>query len=247
MDQLDRKSPIPLYRQLKSLLEEQIVQGILEPGTSLPSERQLCESFDVSRTTVREALRELDRDGLIRTVPGRATFVTSPRSEVTINVSLIGFSGDVQRQGMGSSSVLLEAEVITSPSPQLIEHLKLRPYDEVVKIERLRFVNNLPLALHVVYLNHRLCPHILHHNLADGSLFSLLRNEYGLNMTHAEEQVHADLANQREIDLLDLSYPAAVLRAERTTYLDTGEVAEYALATYCGEWYRLSIHLSEPD
>ena len=76
-------------------------------------------------------------------------------------------------------------------------------------------------------------------------MFQLLRNNYGLRIARAEEQVYAGLADQRELALLNLTYPAAVLRTERTTFLDTGEVMEFALASYCGEWYRLGIHLEE--
>jgi DNA-binding GntR family transcriptional regulator len=145
------------------------------------------------------------------------------------------------------SSTLLDARLIVSPTPDLIKRMNLQPGDEVVKIKRLRLINDVPLALHSVYLNHRLCPQVLHHNLAQDSLFKVLREEYGLTLAHAEEQVYAALANQRELALLNLSYPAAVLHAERTTFLDTGEVLEFALTVYCGEWYRLSMLLEATE
>lgn len=244
---LDRQSLIPLYLQLKDLLASRITEGLLQPGDALPSERQLCEQFGVSRTTVREALRELNREGLIRTVPGRGTCVAAPRADLTVKVSLAGFTADVSRQGVRPSSTLLDAGLIVSPTPDLIKRMNLQPGDEVVKIERLRLINDVPLALHSVYLNHRLCPQVLHHNLAQDSLFNILREEYGLTLAHAEEQVYAALANQRELALLNLSYPAAVLRTERTTFMDTGEVLEFALAIYCGEWYRLSMLLEATE
>ena len=78
-------------------------------------------------------------------------------------------------------------------------------------------------------------------------MFQLLCGEYGLRLAQAEEQVYAALADQREMELLNLAYPAAVLRSERTTFLDTGEVIEFSLATFCGEWYRMSILLEELD
>ncbi|NIV40505.1 MAG: UTRA domain-containing protein, partial [Anaerolineae bacterium] len=118
-----------------------------------------------------------------------------------------------------------------SPASDLIESLDLQAGDEVVKLERLRLINNVPLALHTVFLNHRLCPQILQHNLAEESLFQLLRSEYGMRLTQAKQQVYAALADQREMGLLDLSYPAAVLRAERKTFLDTGAVIEFSRAT----------------
>jgi GntR family transcriptional regulator len=123
----------------------------------------------------------------------------------------------------------------------------LQPGDELVRLERLRLVNDVPLALHIIYLNHRSCPQILQHNMAEGSVFQLLCGEYGLRLARAEEQVYAALADRREMELLNLAYPAAVLRAERTTFLDTGEVIGFSLTSYCGEWYRMSILLEELD
>jgi GntR family transcriptional regulator len=240
---LDQQSPVPLYRQLERHLSSRIADGLLQLGDALPSERQLCEEFGLSRTTVREALRELNRQGLVHTVPGRGAFVAAPRRDLTVRVSLTGFTGDVRREGMTPSSRLLDAGLIVSPTPALIEVMGLQPGDEVVKLERLRLVNNVPLALHTAYLNHRLCPQVLQHNLADESLFELLRSEYGLRLTQAEQQVYAALAGEREMELLGLSYPAAVLRAERKTFLDAGELIEFSLATYCGEWYRLNMAL----
>lgn len=236
---LDRKSPIPLYLQLKDVLASRIAEG--EFDEQLPSERQLCDEFDISRTTVREALRELNQQGLIQTVPGRGAFVASPPFDLTIEVSLDGFTGDMLRQGLVPSSQLLNARLLTSPPPDVRNVLKLQAEDEVVMLERLRLVNQIPLALHTAYLNHRLCPHILQHNLAEESLFTLLRNEYGLEPDQAEEQLYAALADQHEMDILELCYPSAVLRAERRTFLTTGEPIEFALATYCGNWYRMSI------
>jgi GntR family transcriptional regulator len=244
---VDPQSPVPLYRQLMALLASQITDGLLKPGDALPSERQLCEEFGLSRTTVREALRGLNRQELIRTVPGRGTFVATPRPDLTVKVSLTGFTGDVRREGMVPSSRLLDAGLTMFPSPALVEDMGLQPGDEVVRLERLRLVNNVPLALHTVYLNHRLCPQILQHNLAEESLFQLLRSEYGLKLTQAKQQVYAALADQREMSLLDLSYPAAVLRTERKTFLDTGAVIEFSRAAYCGEWYRLSMALEAAE
>ena len=244
---LDRQSVTPLYLQLKDLLASQIADGLLQPGDALPSERQLGKEFNISRSTVREALRKLSDQGLIHTVSGRGAFVAPPCPDLTIRVSLAGFAGDVRREGMSPSSRLLSTGLVASPSPALVEEMGLQPGDELVRLERLRLVNDVPLALHIIYLNHRPCPQILQHNLAEESVFQLLCGEYGLRLARAEEQVYAALADRREMELLNLAYPAAVLRAERTTFLDTGEVIEFSLATFCGEWYRMSILLEELD
>lgn len=244
---IDRNRPIPLYCQLKSVLKQQIQQGVLEPGSRLASERELCDAYEISRTTVRQALRELELEGLIKTVPGRGTYVATSDEDTSLDVKVTieGFTSDMRRQGLSPSSVLLDASLVSVPSTLIRRIMGLSDTDDVVSIKRLRVINNIPLALHYVYLNHHLCPDILHHNLAEASLFDLLRNEYNLVIAEADEYAYAAMANEEELDLLDLTSPAAVLRTERVTRLDTEEVIEYAEATYCGDWYRLRTHIDK--
>jgi GntR family transcriptional regulator len=102
-------------------------------------------------------------------------------------------------------------------------------------------VNNIPLGIHTVYLNHRLCPGVLHHNLAEESLLRLLQEEYGLTIARADEEVYASLATDREAALLNLPRPGAVLRIERTDYEEDGRAVEFSQTTYCGDWYRVSM------
>jgi GntR family transcriptional regulator len=244
---IDRNRPIPLYLQLKSMLKQHIRQGVLESGARLASERELCDEYDISRTTVRQALRELELEGLIKTVPGRGTFVAAPdeASGLDVEVTIEGFTSDMRRQGLSPSSVLLDASLVSIPSMLIRQIMGLSDVDNVVSIKRLRLINSRPLALHFVYLNHKLCPSILHHNLAEASLFDVLRNEYNLVIAEADEYAYAALANEEEVSMLKLSAPAAVLRTERVTRLNTGAVIEYAEATYCGDWYRLKTHIDK--
>ncbi|MGQ9517581.1 MAG: GntR family transcriptional regulator [Anaerolineae bacterium] len=240
---LRRDSPIPLHLQLKTALAAQIAQGNLSLGQRLPSERQLCEMFRVSRTTVRRAIEELERAHLIRTVPAQGTFVVAPQVRVAVHVSLAGFSSDIQRAGLSPSSILLEAALLSQPPEEIADPMRIPPDEEIIKVERLRLVNDIPLAIHTCYLPHRLCPGILEYDLSKESLFGLLRGKYGLHIAYAQEQVRACLADEREAKLLRLTPPAAVLRAQRLTFLDNGEVIEYSFSSYCGEWYHLTMVL----
>jgi GntR family transcriptional regulator, N-acetylglucosamine utilization regulator len=242
--EIRRSKPVPLYRQLKDSLAARINAGEFQLGDRIPSERQICDDSGLSRSTVRQALRELTHEGLIRTVPGMGTYVCAPRSNLVVNVSLAGFSNDVNRQGMTPSSRILDTRVIAEPEQMVVDRMRLQPGDGVIVVERLRYVNNVPLAVHRVHINRRLCPEVLQADLAHVSLFSIFREECGLELTHAEEQVYAALADERELELLHLTYPASVLRAERSTFLASGEVIEFALATYCGEWYRLNVTMA---
>ncbi len=240
---IDKNSQIPLHTQLAALLKAQIAAGVFAPNTSLPSEREMCEQYKISRTTVREAIHQLEREGLIQKIPGKGIYVTEPQQKLAIHVSLKGFTSDVKREGGFPSSNLVSANLIAFVPNDLKEKMGLETEDEVVKIIRLRCNNGVPLALHTVYLNHKLCPGILDHNLSQVSLFNILTDHYGLALARAEEQIYAGLANQDELKTLSLVYPAAVLRSERTTYTDAGEVVEFSQATYCGESYRMIVDL----
>ncbi|MGB9880540.1 MAG: GntR family transcriptional regulator [Anaerolineae bacterium] len=232
----------PLYVQLGNILASQIASGELRPHQKLPSERELCQRFGISRMTVRQALGCLAREGLVYTRPGKGVFVADPTRGLEVKVSLAGFSEDIRRSGAKPSSILLEARLLLA-TPELAKAFHISGHEEVVKVERLRLVNNVPLALHTAYLPHRLCPNILQHNLAVESLIHTLEKVYGLRLARAEQTVRAVLARPRELELLGLSAPAPVLYAERTTYLNTGEVIEFSQAVYCGEWYKLHFEL----
>jgi GntR family transcriptional regulator len=173
--------------------------------------------------------------------------VKKPNRNILVNVSLNGFSNDLKKSGKTPSSRLLSLEVVTQPEEEFVKAMKLKPGDELIKIERLRLVNNVPLAIHLVLVNHRFCPKILEFNLAQISLFRILREVFHLKIERATQEVFASLSNERERELLALPEPSAVLHEYRTTYLDTGEIIEYSAATYCGDFYRLRINLEASE
>lgn len=241
--QLRPDSPVPLYMQLKTVLALQISRGELCPHQKLPSERELCRSFGISRMTVRHALSTLAQAGLVYAQPGKGVFVADPRLALNVRVSLAGFSEDVLLSGATPSSILLQSYLCQALAPELAHALHVTEKEELVTIKRLRMVDNVPLALQTAYLPHRLCPDILCYDLAAQSLIRILGKEYGLRLARAEQTVRATLATPEEQELLNLVDPAPVLSTERTTYLESGEVIEFAQATFCGDWYRLKFAL----
>jgi len=236
--QLTPDSAVPLYMQLKTILASQINRGELRPHEKLPSERELCRTFGISRMTVRHALNTMALGGLVYTEPGKGIFVADPRLSLNVQVSLSGFTEDVLRSGAAPSSLLLDA-CLCRATPELTGPLHVAEGEELASIKRLRMVDKVPVAVQTAYLSHRLCPGILRYDLAAQSLMRILGKEYGLRLARAEQTVRAVLATPEELELLGLSGPAPVLSTERTTYLDTGEVIEFAQGTFCGDWYKL--------
>lgn len=239
-----RDNPDPLHHQITEIISTRIKEEIYPPNSKLPSEREFCEEFNVSRTTIRATIRKLREEGFIEVHQGRGAFVVPEEKEFSLNVSLDGFSADVIRQGKIPSSKLIGLDVVTDPSNELIRKMKLKPGEELVKVERIRLANSIPLAIHTSWLNHRLCPDISNFNLSEISIISILKVFYHLNIVKADQTVFASLANERERELLSLPNPSSILKETRVTYLDTGEIVEFSKATYCGDFYHLLIHMN---
>lgn len=232
----------PLYLQLRAIIASQIARGELRLHEKLPSERELCQMYGISRMTVRHTLSSLAREGRVHTEPGRGVFVSDPSLALDVHVSLAGFTEDVLHSGGVPRSVVVESRLMPADET-LARAMHCSAGDEVAKVERLRLVNDLPLALQTAYLMHRLCPGILEYDLARGSITRILGREYGLRLERAEQTVKAILAGPRERELLGLPEPSSVLGGERTTFLASGEVIEFSCGVYCGEWYTLRFGL----
>jgi GntR family transcriptional regulator len=232
---LQREGPSPLYLQLKESLMAEIRSRHYRAHQRLPSERELAAQFNVSRMTVRQALVDLAREGVIYTRVGKGTFVAGPKIDQQLH-ALSGFSQDVRARGGHPSSKVLEARVIPA-SPEVAAALRILPEADVVLLTRLRLADGVPLAIEAAHLPLALVPDLLSHDFATESLYSVLENEYGLLLTQAEQTIEAALANAREIELLELTPPAAVLRIQRLTLADSVPV-EYVLSTYRGDCYK---------
>jgi GntR family transcriptional regulator len=233
---LRREAPDPLYTQLKDSLTAEIATGRYRPHQRLPSERELSIRFKVSRMTVRQALLELARDGVIYTRTGKGTFVAEPKIIQQLR-ALTGFTQDVRARGGKPSSRVLEARVIPA-TPEVAAALRITPGAEVILISRLRLSNGVPLAIENAHLPFVKFPDLLSHDFAVESLYDVLENEYGVKLTQAEQSIEAALAGPHEIELLEITPTVPVLKMQRLTLTSEGVPIEYVCSTYRGDRYR---------
>lgn len=236
MARLQRNHPLPLYAQLRDTLRADLLAGRLRAHEQLPSERELCARFHVSRMTVRQALLDLAREGLIYSRAGKGTFASDPKIDQQLK-TLSGFSQDMRSRGSVPSSRVLEAKTERA-DVRLARILKLSPGDKVIVLTRVRLSDSIPLAIETAHLPHALCPHLLRHDFARESLYAVLEREYGYRLTRAEQTIEAALARPREAALLQLTLPAPVLVMERLTYTDQGVLIEYVHSIYRGDRYK---------
>ncbi len=238
---LRREAPTPLYLQLKNALVADIDAGQYKPHQRLLSERELGEKFKVSRMTVRQALNEMIRDGILYTQVGKGTFVSESKIDQQLR-NLTGFSQEISTRGARPSSKVLSAQVLPA-SAHMAAVLKVMQGAEVIELSRLRLSNELPLCIEVAHVPHYLCPNILRNDFSRESLYRVFESDYGHRLVRAEQTMEASLADARELELLQMIAPASVLRIERFTYNQQDILLEYVTSAYRGDLYKFRLSL----
>jgi GntR family transcriptional regulator len=217
-----------LAQQLAATLEAQILDGRWRVGERLPPERDLARQHEVSRSTMREALDELERAGLILRHQGRGTFVAPRRLEQ----SLLGHFSIVEslRASGRAVSTRVLAERVGPPSRSIAAELGCGADDAVLQIERLRFADRVPFMLERTWLPLAHAPGLDTVDLSDRSLYEVLRTEYGIVLERAVESFEPVLLRPEEAKALDCPAGAPALLLLRTTYDSRGVAIECARA-----------------
>lgn len=205
----------PLYSLVASRAEEFIATGAWKEGDRLPPERQLCRVFDVSRSTLRQALGELEARGLISRHQGRGTFVTRPRLQLPIT-GAFSISEALRQNGMTISTRVIGVRVIEA-SRQLASDLACLPGDPIVLIERLRSGNGEPMVLDIAHLREGLFPGLADADLEHRSLYEIMRTDYGRIVAAAQETIEPVILTPRECQLLDVPPHTTALLTRRVT------------------------------
>ena len=232
---VDKSSPTPVYAQIAETLRRVIAGAPLGPGSLLPPERVLCESFGVSRMTLREAYAMVEREGLIETQRGRGTFV-APKRLAKQQQEMRSFTEEIRARGGVPSSRLVSLRV-QDAGPAAREFFSLSRDAQVFEIQRLRCSDGEPLALETVQIPLSLCPNLNRFDLVNHSLYKILEENYGLVLTHCVEEISAARPDPRHKKLLGLPAAAAVLIIKRKTYTAAETPVELGVSVYRGDEY----------
>ncbi|MDH7485094.1 MAG: GntR family transcriptional regulator [Anaerolineae bacterium] len=239
---VDYDSPIPYYVQIKEALREHIERGDWRPGDQLPGEPELCRIFGVSRTVIRQALKDMEYRGLIVRRKGKGTFVAEPKILEGLVQKLTGFYQDMVERGYTPVSQVLKREVIPA-NPKVAAYLGLEPDVPVIVIERLRFIEDEPIVLVTTYLPYELCPEILHEDLSGQSLYACLEKRYGLTIARGRRTIEAVPANEYEAQLLQVEKGTPLVLLDSVSYLEDGTPVEYYHALHRGDRSRFEVEL----
>ena len=240
---IDRSSALPYYVQLKEALTDGIRNGRWKPGERLPSEPELCENFNVSRTVVRQALQDLVYEGAIVREKGRGTFVAEAKiSSTSLVHSLIGFHQDMAERGLAPHSRILE-QVMMPATQQVAHYLHLDELNPVIKLERLRFIHDDPIVLVTSYLPYEVCPLAVTADFTQQSLYAFLSETYKITLSRGRRRIEATVANDELGDLFQVEPGSPLLRMESVTFSEENRPIEYFIGYFRGDRSRFEVEV----
>jgi GntR family transcriptional regulator len=241
MNTLSIDSDIPLYSQLVSIVKRNISAGTLSTGDLLPSEAEFCKTFDISRSTVRQAIGALESEGLVVRKQGRGTFVAEPKvRRRTENV--YSFTSEISSMGLTPSSTLIEFDVI-EPTPDIVKVLDLSgPDSRVYRFSRIRNVNGEPLILETSFYPQTIYPKLTRELLQTHSFYSLLY-EVGIVPANAVDSYEAVPISRAEAELLHCRPGSCGFFVQRRTYTESGMCYEFTQSLMRADRVKLDVYL----
>ena len=235
--ELDSRSALPLHVQLKELLRNEILQGDIKQ--KVPSERELMDRFSVSRSTVRQAISELVREGVIEKIHGKGTFISHrPVEEWLGNLST--YNQIIEEMGMKPSTRLIFQGKDRSPG----EISNTLGVDEFYSIERLRYADDVPIAIEKQYYPVQIGLELAKHDLNTAVLYDLLELNLDIKLWEAEQIISSALPTEEEAKLLEIPQTTCVLVFERITSNPEGAAVEYLRGVFRADMYAFRIKLA---
>src|ERR1700758_3545784 len=223
----------PLYSRVETVLASEIADGALKVGDQLPTEDSLIARFEVSRITVRRAVQNLVRRGLVEIRRGKGTFVAAPKITQELT-ELSGFVEDMHAVGRKPTARVLGREIVTADAT-VASRLALTKGERVVRIRRVRLANGVPISFDDTYLPLEIGKKIMTDNLKVEPIFSLLERKYDVPLIEAEYKLDAVSAETEVAAALKVKQRSPIFRIERTSYSTGGRPVDYERLHYRGD------------
>jgi GntR family transcriptional regulator len=237
---IDKRSRIPAYVQLMDTIKDYITNERLAEGDKLPSERELCEIYDISRATVRQAIHELEIEGYVYIKKGIGSFVMDRRFNQEMS-GLYSYTEYMKGLGKTISTKLIDFTQMKC-NERLAEKMKCETGADIYRFTRVRYADNEPMLVVTTHLPCRRFPDLDEKRLIDGSLYSLLKDEYHVSFTTAYETLQSVSAKDNEAVLLSINKKAPCMKIDRFTF-ENGTLIEYAVGIARGDKFKYNIQL----
>lgn len=226
----------PIYIRIHNQLKRDIEKGRFQVGERIPAERQLAEDFGVSRMTIRQAIKTLEDEGILERRIGSGTFVASRKVQEKMS-GVMSFGQITRANGQVPSSKLISYYTGT-PFLSEKEKLKLGDTDEVLRMERIRYADDLPICYEVVALPSKLLTGFSKKDISTHLYRTLERGGY--RMGNVVENIGAAIANEQDARYLKTKKGQPLITRRQVTTLSTGQPFEYTRAYYVADRFEFT-------
>jgi GntR family transcriptional regulator len=239
-----RYSP-PKYFQITREVIAAIQSGSLPPRTPVPSENEIIEKYNVSNTTARKALHELEKEGWVTRIKGKGTFVRDITVLRAIN-RIFGFTKNMIEAGRKPATRLIGFHLRTADHSQTVNGKEFTLKGPVCEIERIRYADGIPMMAETRYISLHFCPDIHRRNL-EQSLYTIYEKDYGMRLTEINQMVSAVLLEGESLKPFQLLKPVPAFRVEGVSFCGKDLIIEMEDSVYRGDMYRFAAKaLREP-
>ncbi|MFL2099532.1 GntR family transcriptional regulator [Desemzia sp. FAM 23991] len=222
----------PIYIQIHNKIRKMIEEGHWKVGERIPSERDLAKTFEVSRMTLRQAVQTLVDEGILERKVGSGTYVSSQKVQEKMT-GIQSFTETMRSQGRKPTSKTISYHVKPA-SVSEAEHLHLENETVVLRMERVRFADDVPICFEVATIPFHLVESLGKKEITS-SLYKTLEEEKDIHIGKAEQTISAMLASERISEYLDIKRGEAILQLRQITYSNDNRPFEYVRTQYVAD------------
>lgn len=222
---------LPAYIKIHDAIKKDIDEGVWLIGDRLPSERDLADHFEVSRMTLRQAVTLLVEEGILERRVGSGTYVSSHRVRDKMR-GTTSFTEIVHSQGKTPSSKLISYQRQLASDTE-IKELQLEPSDYVIRMERIRYADNIPLVFEVASIPEKFIKDMKRDEITEHFFKTLV--SHGFEIGKSRQTIYAKTASERVASYLSVSRGHAILALTQVSYFSNGNPFEYVRSQYVGD------------
>lgn len=242
MSRIKKGDRVPLYYQLMDIIIEDIKSGKYKENDKLPSERELCEMYDISRATVRQTIQELEKEGYIYKQHGKGTFVSPERFKQDL-LKFYSFTEEMKKIGKRPSSKVLQFEIVDIDG-KISEKMNLPVGKKVYKFTRLRLADEKPIMVETSYIPYSRFQGISRNDLEEQAMYDIFTQRYDAVFSKAEESFQPVSTRSDEAILLGNQSGSPSMMIERITY-EGDSIIEYTVGIARGDRFKYRVVLEK--
>ena len=236
------QSKSPLYYQLAEIIINDIKEKNLQENDRILTEREYCEKYNLSRSTVRQVIAKKKKKGYIYKVQGCGTFVSSRVMKQKL-LKFYSFTEEAKKQGKTPSSKILSFKE-KKADEKICKELNINRDDKVYELQRLRLADDEVVMYEKTYLLEKKMQGLSKNILLENPLYDILQNRYNISFTKATERFSVLLADEKIAEILTIPQGSPIIRLQRWTYAGM-EIIEYTVSLVRGDRFEFEVELEE--